>query len=240
MEKIDAIILAGGLGTRLRDVVDDRPKVLAQVKNRPFLDFILDALSSWNHVSRVVLAVGYMSERVIEHYGRNRNYPFEIEFSVEKKLLGTGGAIKQALSLTRSKQVIVLNGDSFVEVDLNKLLNSHVTNGQGMTLTMVEVDNASRFGRVVSGSDGKIISFLEKSADSAAGFINAGVYLIERDLFDDVAEDTVVSLERDLMPVFLKRGIYGHKTTGKFIDIGTPDSYGASNSFFEQHRAKQE
>lgn len=240
MEKIDAIVLAGGLGTRLRDVIDDRPKVLAPVKSRPFLDFILDALSSCKHVGRVVLAVGYMKERIIELYGKNRKYPFEIAFSVEEQLLGTGGAIKQALASTSSKQVLVLNGDSFVEMELDELLLAHEKNGQAMTMTMVEVDDASRFGRVVADDNGRIVSFLEKSAETAAGFINAGVYIFQRNIFDAVAAETPVSLERDLMPDFLAKGIYGYKTNGKFIDIGTPDSYDTSSSFFEQDTAKRD
>ena len=106
LEKLDAIILVGGLGTRLRMVIDDRPKVLAPINNRPFLDIILDILDRCNFIGRIVLATGYMSEKIIEEYTYNRKYSFEISFSIEDKLLGTGGGIKKALSSTTTNQVL--------------------------------------------------------------------------------------------------------------------------------------
>jgi D-glycero-alpha-D-manno-heptose 1-phosphate guanylyltransferase len=235
MERIDAIILAGGLGTRLRTVISDRPKVLAPVNDRPFLDIILNALNRFNLKGRVVLAIGYMAEKIIEEYGQSNKYPFEILFSIEEKLLGTGGGIKKALSLTTTEQVLVLNGDSFAEVDLYELINSHDENGAALTMTIVEVENASRFGRVVLGKDGKVVSFLEKKSDGEAGYINAGIYLFQRDLFNDVVTDVPVSLERDLMPLFIRKGVHGFVTKGKFIDMGTPESYGAA-AFFQGSR----
>lgn len=225
VKKIDAIILAGGLGTRLRTIIDDRPKVLAPINGRPFLDIILNNLSRCNLIGCVVLAVGYMGEKIIEEYVQNRQYSFEIRFSIEDKLLGTGGGIKKALSLTTTKRVLVLNGDSFLEVDLLELIRSHDENGAALTMTVVEVENASRFGRVVLGENGRVVSFLEKKSDAEAGYINAGVYIFQRNLFDVVDTDVPVSFERDLMPLFIINGVYGFVTRGKFIDIGTPTSY---------------
>jgi D-glycero-alpha-D-manno-heptose 1-phosphate guanylyltransferase len=231
MKKVAAIILAGGLGTRLSEVVRDRPKVLAQVNGHPFLDTILDALVNSNMIGRVVLAIGYMAEQIIEEYGRNREYPFEIHFSIEEKLLGTGGGIKKALSLTTTEQVLVLNGDSYAEVDLNEFVAFHDKIGAAMTMAVVSVDNANRFGRVFLDKAGRVVSFQEKSADGEGGYINAGVYLFERRLFDSITMDSAISLERELLPQFIKKGIYGFLTKGKFLDIGTPESYRISNDY---------
>ena len=231
MEKLDAIILAGGLGTRLSAVVRDRPKVLAQVNGRPFLDTILDALVNCNMIGRVVLAVGHMAEQIISRYGESRNYPFEINFSIEEELLGTGGGIRKALPLTTTGRVFVLNGDSFVEVNLNELLKFHDDVNAALTLTVVRVDNVGRFGRVVLDKMGRVVSFSEKFEDKEDGYINAGVYLIERSLFDTVNMDSPISLERELLPQFLEKGVYGFATKGKFIDIGTPESYEVSHDY---------
>jgi len=231
MKKVDAIILAGGQGTRLRAVVNDRPKVLAPVHGRPFLDIIMNALENSDIVELVVLAIGYMAEQVIEEYGRNREYPFDIRFSIEEKLLGTGGGIKKALSLTTTEQVLVLNGDSYAEVDLNEFVAFHDKIGAAMTMAVVSVDNATRFGRVFLDKTGRVVSFQEKSADGEGGYINAGVYLFERRLFDSITMDSAISLERELLPQFIKKGVYGFFTKGKFLDIGTPESYRISNDY---------
>jgi D-glycero-alpha-D-manno-heptose 1-phosphate guanylyltransferase len=158
-KKIDAIILAGGLGTRLRTIICDRPKVLAPINNRPFLDIILNILNRCNLISCVVLATGYMADRIIEEYRQNRQYSFKMRFSIEEKLLGTGGGIKKALSLTTTKKVLVLNGDSFLEVDLHKLIRSHDEKGAALTMAVVEVENSNRFGRVVLGEDNRVVYF---------------------------------------------------------------------------------
>ena len=234
MEKLDVIILAGGLGTRIRDVVRDRPKVLAPVNSRPFLDIILDNLSLWDVVGRVVLAIGHMAEQIEREYGRSRNYSFDILLSIEEKLLGTGGAIKKALSLTETERVLVLNGDTFVEVNLNELIGFHCEKGAALTMTVVEVDNADRFGRVIFDKMGRIVSFQEKCAYGKSGYINAGLYLVERSLFDEVTMNNPISLERELLPQFIKKGAYGFVTSGKFIDIGTPESYRAANYHFKE------
>jgi D-glycero-alpha-D-manno-heptose 1-phosphate guanylyltransferase len=228
---IDSIILAGGLGTRLSDVIRDRPKVLAPVNDRPFLDIILDHLSRSGIVEHVVLAIGHLAEQVVREYGCRRNYSFDIRFSIEEELMGTGGGIKKALSLTTTEQVLVLNGDSFVEVNLDQLVRFHSDMGAALTMTIAEVDNASRFGRVVLDKTGRVVSFEEKRPGTESGCINAGVYLVERSLFDGIKTDSPISLERELLPQFIKKGVYGFVTKGKFIDIGTPESYRISRNY---------
>jgi len=232
MKKIDAIILAGGLGTRLRSVIDDLPKVLAPVNNRPFLDIILGQLAKFNMIKHVVLAVGHKAEQIIRKYGRDCNYPFEIIFSVEDNLLGTGGGIKKALQLISTELVFVLNGDSYVEADLNKLVQFHSDHGAALTMAVTYTENANRYGRVVFDNQRRMVSFIEKTSAVQGGYINAGFYLFAPDLFSDVNTDRPVSLERELIPRFQENGVYCFITGGRFIDIGTPESYNSADSFF--------
>ena len=234
MEKIDVIILAGGLGTRLREMVSDVPKVLAPVHGKPFLDLLLSFLSKSEHIHRVILAVGYMSEKIIERYKDCKRYNFEIFFSTEKEPLGTGGAIKRALNLSDKDMVLVLNGDSYTEVNIADLILTHRKNSALLTIVLKEVDNASRYGSVTLGEHGKIICFEEKKAGSGNAYINTGVYLLKRELFDNVEDNKVLSLEKDLFPLFVKEAAYGYISRGKFIDIGIPETYKISNEYLKE------
>ena len=219
MKKIDSIILAGGLGTRLRGVVPELPKALAPVNNKPFLDIILSALNKCEYIEKVVIAVGYMADKVIERYRDTARYNFKMRFSVEEDLLGTGGAIKKALLQAESDNVLVLNGDSYVETNLHVLAKKHMESSASMTIVLREVENASRYGRVKLNSANRIVCFEEKTSEVSNGYVNAGMYLIKRKLFDDVKDNNVISLEKELLPVFIRKGVFGYISSGKFIDI---------------------
>lgn len=234
MEKLNSVILAGGLGTRLRGVVPELPKALAPVNNKPFLDIILTALSKWECIEKVVIAVGYMADKIIERYKDTSRYNFKILFSVEEKLLGTGGAIKKVLPQTETDNVLVLNGDSYIEADLYGLVKKHMEVGSSMTIVLREVENASRYGRVKLNSDNRIICFEEKIPEPSKGYINAGMYLMKRKLFDEVKDNVVISLEKELLPVFIKEGVFGYISHGKFIDIGIPDTYKIADNYLKE------
>lgn len=225
MDKVDTIILAGGLGTRLREVLTDLPKVLAPVNNRPFLDIILGFLNKSKHIERVVIAVGYMADKVIREYTDRSEYNFEILFSEEKELLGTGGAIKKALHYTTTGDILVLNGDSYVDADIEGLIKAHEEKNATMTIVLREIEDTSRYGRVKLNSDHRIIAFEEKHPDQKNGYINAGIYIFKRELFDKIEGNRVISLEKELLPVFIDKGVYGYISHGKFIDIGVPETY---------------
>jgi len=235
MKSLDAIILAGGRGTRLSSVVADRPKVLAEVNGHPFLDIILDTLGKCTLIHRVVLAVGHMAEQITGLYNdENKKYPFEIRFSIEERPLGTGGATRKALSLTTTGSVLVLNGDSFTETKLEELAEFHWRVGAALTMVITEVDNVSRYGRVILDNTGRVVGYEEKNEDGGKGYINAGVYLFERIIFDEIALNKPTSLEKDLLPKLMGKGVYTFMGEGFFIDIGTPESYAAANSQFEK------
>ncbi len=234
MRKLDTIILAGGLGTRLEKVVPNLPKSLAPVNNKPFLDLILSFLSKWGCTEKVTIAVGYMAEKIIERYRGTSEYNFKILFSVEDELLGTGGAIKKALSSVETDNILVLNGDSYIDIDLCDLIKRHIETRAVMTIVLREVENANRYGMVKLNSDNRIIYFEEKNPEPLKGYINAGMYLIKKELFDEVKEDKVISLERELLPVFIEKGVYGYISCGRFIDIGVPETYKTADKYLKE------
>jgi D-glycero-alpha-D-manno-heptose 1-phosphate guanylyltransferase len=234
METIDTIILAGGRGTRLQGMIQDLPKPLAPVNGRPFLDIILNQLNGVQAIQRVVIAAGYKSEKIIEHYKECPAYRFSILFSEEQELLGTGGAIKKALALTNSDCVLIMNGDSYVDADIDGLFRCHRENSARISIVLKEMDNASRYGCVTVDSRNRILGFEEKRPQETRGLINAGIYLIDRSLFDRVAQNRMISFEKELLPDMIRDSAYGFIAAGKFIDIGVPEEYKKADSFFQE------
>jgi D-glycero-alpha-D-manno-heptose 1-phosphate guanylyltransferase len=223
--QIDAIILAGGKGTRLSKILPDIPKPMAPINAKPFLDILLSQLNSYPGIKNVILAVGYKSEIIINRYQNPTAYNFKILFSEEKKLLGTGGAIKRALSLVNTENVLVLNGDSHIGFGIKNLMNFHKANEASITIVLKEIYDANRYGSVKVDDQQKILLFEEKNISNHTGLINAGVYLIKRSLFDSIDKDREISFEREVLPNLIKDSAYGYVTDGKFIDIGIPDDY---------------
>lgn len=234
MEKIDAIILAGGEGKRLRGLIKETPKPLAMVDGKPFLDILLAQLNKCNCIDRLVLAVGYRAPAIIERYENCSAYNFDIVFSVEKKLLGTGGAIKKALTYTKTEDVLVMNGDSYTEVNMEDLIKTHRRNNSKLTIVLLKVKDAGRYGTVRINSHSKVTCFQEKRGVNETSLINAGIYIFRRDIFDDVEENEVISLEEQLLPDFVENvtgGIDAYVVDGKFIDIGVPEAYQAAHNY---------
>lgn len=235
MRAVDAIILAGGMGTRLRGAVPDIPKALAPVGGRPFLRILLDSLVRHPEIGRVILALGYQADRVIREFRGTTGYPFRILFSVEEAPLGTGGAIRKALSQAKGETVLAMNGDTFVDVDFGKLIDDHERHGLPVTLVACRAESAGRFGTVMIDARGAVASFHEKAPGGGSGIVNAGVYVIERRLFDGIEEGRVLSLERDLLPQWIAGGIHVHRVDGKFIDIGVPESYREAQDYLKEY-----
>jgi NDP-sugar pyrophosphorylase family protein len=152
---------------------------------------------------------------------------------VEKELLGTGGAIKKALSLTGTRDVLVLNGDSYAELDLAAFYDFHKSRKSLFTLALRQVPDAGRYGRVETGARGLVTRFEEKAPGGGPGLVNAGVYLAARGVFDGVAEGKKISLEKEILPGLAGRGAYGRVVTGRFIDIGLPETYKAAGKYLK-------
>ena len=195
------------------------------------MDIVLRWMDQSAAIKKVILAVGYMADKIISRYENANAFSFSIAFSVEEQLLGTGGAIKKALRCSDADHVFALNGDSYVELDLNAMFSAHLQKKADMTIALKEVPDAGRYGRVVMGSGNRLMSFEEKKDGLSGGYINAGVYLIRRSLFENVEDEKSISLERELLPGFLNRPVYGFITSGKFIDIGIPETYKISGDY---------
>lgn len=222
--------MVGGLGTRLKSVVSDRPKVLAEVCGKAFLSYLLDQIESAG-IKRVVLCSGYMADMVCDTFGTCYGQ-LEICYSVETTPLGTGGALRLAQPLLKSEEVLVLNGDSYIDADFRKYMDWYFEKQRQIGLLLTMVDDTSRYGRVCLDKDGHITAFNEKGAHSGRGLINAGVYMINKSIIDSMPENKTFSLEKDIFPVINSSKIHGFCSEGKFIDIGTPQSYILAEQFF--------
>jgi D-glycero-alpha-D-manno-heptose 1-phosphate guanylyltransferase len=227
--KMTAVILAGGLGTRLRQVVADRPKVLAEVQGRPMLAYLLQRLVS-SGVSYVVLCTGHMGDQVQATFGESYR-GLRLAYSQESSPLGTAGALRLALPLFESDSVLVMNGDSLCDVNLSSLCARHRALKAEGTIVLTELPDTSRYGAVRVDGEGFVASFDEKVGSSGPGWINAGIYLLNRSLIESIPADYPCSLERQMFPIWIQRGLYGYKFKGRFLDIGTPESYALAESF---------
>jgi NDP-sugar pyrophosphorylase family protein len=232
---MDAIILVGGLGTRLREAVPDVPKPMAPIGGSPFLDIILKQLGGFGDIRKAVLAAGYKADHLLARYRDNRQFGVEIDFSVERTPMGTGGAICQALPSTDSESVLVLNGDSYVDYELSGLVETHNQHNALVTLVVIEVPDTTRFGSLKTDpGSGKVLEFMEKGDSKGRGLINAGVYLLRRSAFEKMPLEAA-SFERDFLPGLLAR-TYAHLVNGLFIDIGVPDSYRIAETYLQGRR----
>jgi NDP-sugar pyrophosphorylase family protein len=223
LQALDAAILAGGFGTRLRPVLSDRPKPLAPVKDRPFIAFLLDQIADAD-LHYVVLCTGYLGDQLRNALG-NTYKSLEIAYSCEPAALGTAGALRLAVDRFRSNTVLVLNGDSYCDVDMNAFCRWHHLQQASASIVLTRVENADRFGSVDTNPDGTIVRFGEKATYPTEGWVNAGIYLIARPLIEQIPTQRPVSLERDIFPQWIGSGFYGYRHHGVFLDIGTPDSY---------------
>lgn len=229
ISETNAIILAGGRGTRLSSVVSDRPKVLADVHGRPWIAYLLDSLEK-KGFERVVLSVGYMAEMVQETIGP-RHGSMEILYSFETEPLGTGGGIRLACEQVRSDHVLILNGDSFCGFNAEDMFTfQSERNGVG-TIAVIHVPDAGRYGRVELGPDHEIKRFLEKTS-GGEGWINAGIYLLNTEVLRSLPAGVSLSIERDVFPGLIGRGFYGCEASGPFLDIGLPETYAEASHFF--------
>lgn len=230
LRQITAVILAGGLGMRLRSLVSDRPKVLAEVRGYPFLTYIFDQLIAFG-LKHVVLCTGYLGEQVEATFGDSYG-SLHLVYSQESLLRGTAGALRLALPFFKSDPVLVMNGDSFCEENLNAFYSWHCAQGANATLLLSKVPDTKRYGQVHTDRAGGVLKFKEKDEKNRPGWINAGIYLISRSLLLTIPESFFVSLEKDMFPGWIGQGLYSYRSRGRFLDIGTPEGYSKAEIFF--------
>ena len=227
---ITAAILAGGFGTRLQSVVSDRPKVLAEVRGKPFMVYLLEQLSSAG-IRKAVICTGYMADKIEECFGDAYD-SVGIVYSREDEPLGTGGALRLALPYLSSEIILVMNGDSYIDTDLSIYVDWFSEGERKAAVLLTWVDDTSRYGSVKINKNKIIASFEEKCENSGPGWINAGIYLLRKSLIASMPAGKFYSLECDLFPKLTGKGLYGFCTEGRFIDIGTPETYAAAEEFF--------
>lgn len=221
---MQAVLLAGGLGTRLRSVVSDRPKPMALIEEKPFMEYVVRELIR-HGVDEIIFAVGYKGSMVEEYFKDGSLWGIKVSYAYEEELLGTAGAIKNAGRQVTDERFLVLNADTFYQIDYSRLIKMSDERDLDMALVLREVPDVSRYGQAVL-DDGWLTAFDEKLEEASPGTINGGVYYLRRSLLNDIPEGKV-SLEHEMIPKWLseEKKLGGIVNDGYFIDIGIPEDY---------------
>jgi mannose-1-phosphate guanylyltransferase len=232
LDAIDVFVLAGGLGTRSRPVLGDTPKLLAPIRGRTYLDHLLNWLRRFG-ARRVVLGLGVHAQAIVDYAQAYPMAGIEIETVVEPSPLGTAGAIRFARTTMRSDPVLVVNGDSFADTNLCRLLERHRAARASATMLCAEVEDAGRYGRLALDAEGFVERFVEKdSSFRGKAWINTGIYFLSAQLLDVIAAGTSASLERDVFERSPRHSLAAFTECSRFIDIGTPESLVRADEVF--------
>ena len=228
----EVIILAGGFGKRLLDVVSDVPKCLAPINGTPFLDYLIKYLQKYG-ISRLILSLGYKSDFVISYI--NEFHPhIDVTFVIEDSPLGTGGAIKASLKEVKTKNVLVVNGDTFFNINLNSFYNEALSSQYPFAIALQRIEKNYRYGFVELNEKNEIIRFCEKQ-ESNNVFINTGFYIINKEQVNFDTNKDVFSLEKDFFESDLRETkLYGIEFNNEFIDIGIPKDFNRAQTLFQQ------
>ena len=229
---ITAVVLCGGLGTRLREVLPNKPKVLAEINGVPFIYYLLRKIEKTG-CRNVILCTGYLAEQVESLLG-NAYRNLAIVHSKESSPMGTGGALLNAEQYITTNYVLVMNGDSFVQCDFRDYYFWHIKAGARLSMIVKETLETSRYGSLSLNAKGHITKFQEKvvSNEREVKFINAGVYLMDGRIFQEIPNNLPVSLEKEVFPNLLSDGVFGYPVDGHFIDIGTPQALVEAQAYF--------
>lgn len=225
LRQCPVLILAGGLGTRLRSVLEDEPKVMAPINSVPFLGYLLKSLAVAGF-HEVVLCVRYRSEEIEQWLGDGSQFGLSISYSREKDPLGTGGALRLASQrFAAHRRFFAMNGDSLLQLDFQAMLRCHVKTRAVATIALAKVPDISRYGAVEFDHSRRVKVFQEKQAQHTPGYINGGIYLFEPSVMDLVPDGRAVSLEREVLPALISQELRAFRTSGYFIDIGIPEDF---------------
>ncbi|NQU88407.1 MAG: NTP transferase domain-containing protein [Mariniphaga sp.] len=227
----EAIILAGGKGTRLQPLVSDRPKPMALINSKPFLYYLLNHLSK-NNFKHIILAVGFKHELIYEFFG-NKFKEVKISYAVEKKPLGTGGAILNALKLAQNHCSFILNGDTYFPVAFEQMEKLSIEKNSDLILALRELNDVSRYGTISLNKSKKVIDFIEKKGEPSSGFINGGIYYLRNLSLKSLTFPKVFSFENDYLAKHNhSQNFYGEIFKDYFIDIGIPETFKQAQSDF--------
>jgi D-glycero-alpha-D-manno-heptose 1-phosphate guanylyltransferase len=223
-EDLPAVLLVGGIGTRLQPVLPATPKPLAPVGSAPFLQLLVRQLRSQG-IHRLVMCTGHLADQVVKEFGDGHKWDVAIAYSKESSPLGTAGALKFAeWHLTQASDFLVMNGDSFLELDFRELIRFHREHDGLISMAVRRVPDAARYGTVQLDTHNRVVGFREKMGASLPGIVNGGVYVFKRAILQHIP-DGPASLEKDVFPRLLEHGAYALEQQGMFIDIGTPEDY---------------
>ena len=219
-----AILLVGGMGTRLQPILPFTPKPLAKVGNMPFLQLLVLQLRSQG-IRRMVMCTGHLADQIEEEFGDGHKWDVAIDYSKESRPLGTAGAVKFAERyLPQVSDFLVMNGDSFLELDFRQFIRFHREHGGLISMAVRRVPDAARYGTVQLDTLNRVVGFSEKTGARVPGVVNGGVYVFNRAILDHIPHGPA-SLEKDVFPRLLEHGVYALEQHGMFIDIGTPEDY---------------
>lgn len=233
LANLPAVLLVGGLGTRLRSVVPATPKPLAPVGHAPFLQILLQQLRSQG-LRHIVMCTGHLASQVEEEFGDGSQWGVSIEYSMEASPLGTAGALKRAEPfLAGREEFFVMNGDSFLDLNFGELLRFHRVKSAVVSMAVRRVPDAARYGTVQLAEDNRVVGFREKNGTQMPGLINGGVYVFSRSVLAHIP-DGPASLEKEIFPCVLQHGVYALEQRGMFIDIGTPEDYARAQSLYQE------
>lgn len=229
----DIVILCGGAGTRFQTVADNKPKAMADILGKPFLDILLDYYMKLGF-QRFVLCTGYMADYIKNYYQKNKFSPY-VFFSEEQTPLGTGGAIKNAEPHISSDNFLVINGDSFCDIKINKFIEFHFQKPEAMvSMALTKADERTDTGSIAIDENTDIVdSYREKNIEVSNPYINTGIYIFNKKILTMIPNDQNCSLEFEIFPKIAKKSLYGYRSDKKLIDIGTPERYEKALQFFK-------
>lgn len=218
-----AIILAGGSGTRLQSIIRDVPKPMAPIDGRPFLEFLIKRLVN-SGTTEIILSIGYLHDKIIDHFGDGSLFGASISYCIESEPLGTGGAIRESMKMLDAETALIMNGDTFTSVDTDSLASFHSNMKAMVSMVVVPISDASRYGTVLVTPEGRVKLFTEKQA-AGYNLINSGTYICNRSLLDLFSTGNV-SFENDILPIIINKGLLAAQIQDvPFIDIGIPEDY---------------
>ncbi len=227
IDQIKACLFAGGLGTRLRSVIADQPKPMAEVRGRPILEYVMLHLAKQG-ISQFILSIGYLGEQIQDYFQDGAKWGVKIEYVIEKELVGTGGGLLLAKDLL-SKPVIVGNGDTLLEIDIKNMLEFHLQNNADWTIAVrpAEKEIKDPMGKFIVNKQGQILKLAKHGLKQKGEYINGGIYCISPKILEGLSQSGVYSLEQDLLPDLMAKQarLFIFPTKGFFCDIGTPQDY---------------
>lgn len=237
-DDIKAVVLAGGLGTRLYPLTRKTAKCMLPVNGKPLLEHIIQYLASYGF-REIIVTVGNKRQQTMKHFGDGSKFGVKLHYSVESKALGTAGSLKNAERLITGT-VLVMQGDTLANFKLNEIISFHNKKGALATIALTSVKNTKGYGIAVIDKNKRITKFEEKPARGFSNLVNSGIYVLERTVLDHIPTNRKFDFSRDLFPLLLRKKLplYGIEVSGYWFDIGTPESYRNANEYLQLHESR--